>query len=61
MTWTPRLDFLPIAPFRTNISAAIMEHQVEALAWAAGQCGITTTLPPLVAIYGARAVRDKWR
>ena len=60
MTWTPRFDFLPSSPFVTNISAAIMAHQVEALAWAATQCGITATLPPLLAIYDARAVRDKY-
>lgn len=60
MTWSPRFDFLSVQPFRTNICAAIMAHQVEAMAWAASQCGITATLPPLLAIYTARAVRDKY-
>lgn len=60
MTWTPRFDFLPVSPFRTNICAAIMARQVDALAWAAAQCGITATLDPLLAIYSARAVRDKY-
>lgn len=60
MVWTPRFAFLPISPFRANICAAIMVHQVEALAWSAAQCGITETLPPILAIYTARAVRDKY-
>lgn len=60
MTWEPRLNFLPTAPFRTNIRDAILAHQVEALSWAASQCGISTTLPPLAALYTARAVRDKY-
>jgi hypothetical protein len=60
MIWTPRLNFLSVQPFRTNICAAIMAHQVEALAWAASQCGLAVTLPPLLAIYTARAVRDKY-
>ena len=60
MTWEPRFNFLSIKPFRQNIVSAIMAHQVEALAWAAAQSGITTTLPPLAAAYTARAVRDKY-
>lgn len=60
MTWQPRFQFLSIKPFRDNIVSAIMAHQVEALAWAASQSGITETLPPLAAAYTARAVRDKY-
>lgn len=37
-----------------------MANQVEALAWAAAQSGISGTLPPLADAYSARAVRDKW-
>lgn len=37
-----------------------MAHQVEALAWAAAQSGITGTPPPLADAYTARAVRDKY-
>lgn len=37
-----------------------MANQVEALAWAATQSGISGTLPPLAQAYTARAVRDKY-
>ncbi len=37
-----------------------MANQVEALAWAASQSGISDTLPPLAAAYTARAVRDSY-
>ena len=37
-----------------------MARQVEALAWAASQSGISGTLPPLADAYTARAVRDKY-
>lgn len=37
-----------------------MANQVEALAWAASQSGILSTLPPLADAYTARAVRDKY-
>lgn len=60
MTWTPQFQFLSIKPFRANIVSAIMANQVEALAWAAAQSGITEMLPPLAAAYTARAVRDKY-
>lgn len=60
MTWQPRFNFLSIKPFRDNIVSAIMANQVEALAWAAAQSGITATLPPLADAYTAPAVRDKY-
>lgn len=60
MTWTPKFQFLSIKPFRDNIVSTIMANQVEALAWAATQSGITETLPPLADAYSARAVRDKY-
>jgi hypothetical protein len=59
MTWQPRFNFLSIRPFRDNILSAILANQVDALAWAAVQAGITETLPPLAAVYTARAVRDE--
>jgi len=37
-----------------------MANQVEALAWAASQSGISETLPPLAQAYTARAVRDNY-
>lgn len=37
-----------------------MASQVDALAWAATQSGISGTLPPLADAYTARAVRDKY-
>src|ERR1051326_3436107 len=58
--WQPRFNFLSIRPFRDNIVSAILTNQVEALAWAAAQSGITGTLSPLAAAYTARAVRDKY-
>jgi hypothetical protein len=60
MTWDPKFHFLPVSPFRKNIRAALLTNQVEALAWAASQCGISATPPPLAAVYTARAVRDKY-
>lgn len=60
MTWEPKFQFLSIKPFRENIVNVIRANQVEALAWAAAQAGITETLPPLAGVYTARAVRDKY-
>jgi hypothetical protein len=59
MTWLPRFNFLSIKPFRDNIVSEILANQVEALAWAASQSGITGTLPPLANVFIARAVRDE--
>jgi hypothetical protein len=60
MTWTPKLDLLPARPFAENLKVALQTFLPDALAWAAGQCGLADPPPTPLEIHFSRAQRAKY-
>lgn len=61
MSYEPRLNLLPLAPFRRNVEAYVLPRFEAALRWAEKQAGWEgAELPNIAQVYHSRGVREDY-